>query len=420
MYQELLRLPGARSSVVGGLLGRLPNGMRALGCLLMVSATTGSYAQAGLVAAAMTVSQAVAGPVLGRAADRHGQRRILLLALAVHSAALSSLMLLAVTRQPLWTLVATGVASGLSVLSLGSLVRARWSVLVGSTPRLPAAYALESILDELVYLIGPVLATTLAVSVFPAAGLLGSLILLTAGTLILAATSPAAPPRAAGAVRRGAGVLRTAGIPLLLGVFALMGCFFGAVDVAILAFTEERGAAAMAGLLLGLLALGSLLAGLAWGAVRSWRMGMPARLLGCTVALALAALPLLWVGTIPVMALCMLLSGIAVAPAMITGALLMEKVLPRGSLTEGFAWLSSAVAVGMASGAAGGGQLIDRTDSRAALVYAVAAAFVALLLTLAARPRLSSPAGRPPPGDTADRAGRGDSPLIPRGVSGPA
>lgn len=196
MYRELLALPGARSSVVGGFLGRLPMGMRALGCLLMVSATTGSYARAGVVAAAMTVSQAVAGPVLGRAADRYGQRRVLLLALAAHTVALSTLMLLAVARQPLWALVPAAVASGLSGLPLGPLVRARWSALVGSTQRLPAAYALESVLDELVYLIGPVLVTALAVTVFPAAGLLGSLVLLTVGTLMLAATAPAPAGRA--------------------------------------------------------------------------------------------------------------------------------------------------------------------------------------------------------------------------------
>jgi hypothetical protein len=99
MYRELLTLPRARSSVLGGFVGRLPVAMRALGCLLLVSATTGSYAQAGVVAAAMTVSQAVAGPVLGRAVDRHGQRRVLLLALGGHTLALGSLVLLAVARQ---------------------------------------------------------------------------------------------------------------------------------------------------------------------------------------------------------------------------------------------------------------------------------------------------------------------------------
>lgn len=182
-----------------------------------------------------------------------------------------------------------------------------------------------------------------------------------------------------------------------------MGCFFGAVDVGVLAFTEERDAAAAAGPLLGLLALGSLLAGLVWGAVRSWRLGLPARLLCCAAALALAALPLPWVGTAPVMAVCMLLSGIAVAPAMITGTLLLEKLLPRTSLTEGFAWMSSSVAIGMATGAAVGGQLIDRADSRGALWLAVVAACGALLLTLLFLPRITAGTGaaRPAPAEPA-------------------
>ncbi|WP_103528684.1 MFS transporter [Streptomyces sp. SM12] len=380
-YQELLRLPGARSSVVGGFLGRLPNGMRILGCLLMVSATTGSYAQAGLVTALMTVCQAVAAPVLGRAADRRGQRPVLLLSLAGQIVGLSALVLAAVTLQPLWTLLAAAIVTGLTSLSVGSLVRARWVALVGSSPRLPSAYALESVVDETVFVVGPLLATSLAVALFPAAGLVGALVLLTAGTLILVATAPAPPPPAADAVgQRSRGVLRTRGLPLLLLVFALLGTFFGAIDVAILAFAEENGNPGFAGPLLALVALGSLIAGLTWGAVRSWSIGLPARLLGCAGAFAVAGLPLPWVTATPLMALCMLLCGAAIAPAMITGTLLIERLLPRGRLTEGFAWMSSSIAVGMAAGAALGGRLADGTSSRGTLVMATTTVLLCLVV----------------------------------------
>ncbi len=51
------------------------------------------------------------------------------------------------------------------------MVRTRWASLLAGDPALPTAYALESVLDEVVYIAGPVLVTTLAAHLFAAAGL---------------------------------------------------------------------------------------------------------------------------------------------------------------------------------------------------------------------------------------------------------
>ncbi|MFX4292561.1 MFS transporter [Streptomyces bohaiensis] len=383
-YGELLRIPGARSSVLGGFLGRLPNGMRILGCLLMVSATTGSYAQAGLVTGVMTVCQAIAAPALGRAADRHGQRRLLPTTLLGHGIGLAALIALAVSEAPLWTLLAAAAVSGFTSLPVGSLVRARWVALLGGSPRLPTAYALESVVDETVFVIGPLLATALAISVHPAAGLVGALVLLTLGTVILTVTAPrTAPERESTAGGRVRAVPRYAGMPLLLAVFVLLGTFFGIIDVSILAFAEVQGVPGLAGLLLALLAVGSLIAGLAWGTVSAWRIGLPGRMLLCATAFTVSALPLPWVDGLLVMAVCMVLCGAAVAPALITASLLIERLLPRARLTEGFAWMSSAIAIGMAAGTATGGRIVDSAGHGPALAVATGAAVVCLMLSLA-------------------------------------
>jgi nitrate/nitrite transporter NarK len=108
--------------------------------------------------------------------DRYGQRRTLLVSLAVHSAGTLALVISTQLSAPNWILLATTALSG-AALQVGSLVRARWSALVGGSPALEAAFALESTLDELIFVLGPALVTGLALGVAPGAGLLGALVL---------------------------------------------------------------------------------------------------------------------------------------------------------------------------------------------------------------------------------------------------
>lgn len=121
--------------------------------------------------------KALYSPRLGRLVDRYGQRRTLLVSLAVHSAGTLALVISTQLSAPNWILLATAALSGAAALQVGSLVRARWSALVGGSPALEAAFALESTLDELIFVLGPALVTGLALGVAPGAGLLGALVL---------------------------------------------------------------------------------------------------------------------------------------------------------------------------------------------------------------------------------------------------
>jgi MFS family permease len=156
-YRSLLSIPHARAFVLAGFVARLSISMRALGAVLMISQLTGSYGLAGAVAAAALLGEAVAAPRLGRLVDRFGQRRVLFLSLAVHSVGTLALVISAQLSAPNWVLLATAALSGAAALQVGSLVRARWSALIGGSPVLEAAFALESTLDELIFVLGPAL-----------------------------------------------------------------------------------------------------------------------------------------------------------------------------------------------------------------------------------------------------------------------
>src|SRR5262249_39273028 len=196
-YRAVLAAPGARSFVAAAFIGRLSLPMLTLGTVVLVHSRTGSYALAGAVTAAAAVAFAAAAPVAGRLSDRAGQARVLVVSLAVHLAGLAALVAAAVADAPRWALLVAAVPAGAAFPQLPAMVRAPWARLLARHPALPTAYALESVLDEVVYIAGPVLVTTLAARLFPAAGLGGAAVLVTVGTLWFAAlrrTEPAPAP----------------------------------------------------------------------------------------------------------------------------------------------------------------------------------------------------------------------------------
>lgn len=385
-YLRVLRRPGAASLAFWGMIGRFPIAMRSIACLMMISAVTGSLADAGTVAAAMLISQGVASPVFGRLADRLSQRRVLLFACLGHVVGMTLLLVAIVLRAPLWLMVIAAVATGCTSVSFTSFMRARWAAMIDQGA-LRTAYAMESMLDDTIFLLGPLLVTVLASSVHPAAGLIVCVSLTTIGSVAVALhrrSEPAHEP-APGQVPKRA--ITVPGVWVLMIAYAGMGFQFGAVDVTMIAFAQERSTPGFAGVLLSLIAVGSLIAGLIYGAV-DWRLPQ-ARLLAITTCLlTLGALPLAYADSPLVMALCAVLAGIAISPALIAGSTLLESLAPKGSLSEAFSWLTSCGALGIASGTAVGGLLADLDSSALAAWAGVGGGVVALVLSLAGQPAL--------------------------------
>jgi len=386
-YRSLLSIPHARAFVLAGFVARLSISMRALGAVLMVSELTGSYGLAGAVAAAALLGEAVAAPRLGRLVDRYGQRRVLLLSLAVHSAGTLALVISAHLSAPDWMLLATAALSGAAALQVGSLVRARWSALVRDSPALEAAFALESTLDELIFVLGPALVTALALGVAPGAGLLGALVLTTVGSLALGLQRLTEPAPAGVRDLSERSAIRTPGLRVLVATFVAAGAIFGTLDVAMVAFTGQVGAPAAAGPLLALVALGSLLAGLTYGA-RSWRWPLDKRFVASVVVLWGGTVPLVFVPSVALMAPAATLAGVAIAPTLIAGFTLVQKLVPSGALTEGLNWMITALGVGAAIGAWTAGLIADSAGGATAFLIAVVAGGAAVIVAACGRSRL--------------------------------
>lgn len=393
-YGALLRGTGAAPALAASLLGRLALGTTGLALLLTVRASSGSYAAAGAVAAAYAVSFAVFAPARARSADRKGPRRVLLTCAVAHPVVLAVLVVLARADAGTVVLLLAAVAGGATVPPLGGVMRALWAGLAESDARVEVAtaYALEAVVVELCFVVGPLLVAVLASTSGPESAVLAAGLLVLLGGLGLA-TAPAlrAVVPHPGAVRGAAGPLASPAVRGLLLTVATSGISFGALDVAVVAFSEQHGGRPSTGaVLLAVWSAGSILGGLVYGAVHS-----PApherqlTVLVTTLALG-STLPLLAPG-LASMAFLLVLFGTTIAPYSACSSVLLARATPAGTVTEAFAWSGGAIFAGAALGNLLSGLVVEHVGVREALAIPALSGALGLLAGLASRRALTSP-----------------------------
>jgi MFS family permease len=378
-YLHVLRTPHALPMVMAAFIGRLPLSMVGLGSVLLVQSETGSYGLGGAVAAVGAITTAVSGPVIGRLADTHAQRRVLLSVLAVF--VVSGFVFLFSVRDgwPLWTVfVAAGVA-GASLPPVASMIRVRWTHLLRGTPRLPTALAMESVVDEFVFIVGPVLVTFLSTTGHTTSGVVTAFTLAAVGSLLFAAQRRTEPPPAPREHRRGPSAIRVRGMRVLFVVGAAVGAILGTLEIALVAFADEVGSRALSGLLIAGLAAGSMVAGIGWGTVH-WRVRLRHRLVCVLILLTVLTVPLTLVGSYWLMLPLVVLTGVAVSPSLISAFTLAEVLVPRAAVTEAFTWIGTALALGVAVGASLAGKIVDSVGANASFLVATVSAGVAAIV----------------------------------------
>jgi MFS family permease len=387
IYLDVLRTPSVTRLLSSAVVGRMPTGMAGLAIVLLVRGAGGSYAAAGLVAGAYSAALAVTSPLLGRLVDRVGQTRVL-----AGCAAASTLgfVALAAAGRGASPLVLAGLAAlaGASIPPVGACMRALWSDLLGDDDRLQAAFAVESTVQELIFVVGPPLVALLAAVFSPAAAVLGTAALLLAGVGLFAATPASRAWRPTRRAADWAGALRSPGIRAVLATIVLLAGAFGTVEVTVVAGAEQLGSRTLAGPLLALWALGSLTGGLVFGSRASDR-GPERRMVGL-LGLVVAGIALLAAATgVVQLAAGMILAGLGIAPAIACLYLLVDRLAPTGTVTEAFTWVTTAFATGFAGGNALGGSLVHRVGTDRAFLVAAAGVAAAALLARARRPVLA-------------------------------
>ncbi|MDR0783534.1 MAG: MFS transporter, partial [Propionibacteriaceae bacterium] len=343
----ILRIPGAAKFCSAALLARLGGAMIGIGIVLMVSGIYGSYGLAGGLAAVNAIAWAIGTAILSWLVDRHGQRKIMLPAALVSAAALAGMVIAAYFTAPLIWLFVFSALSGFTNGSPGAMVRARWNNILHSASDLHTAYALESTLDEIGFIVGPVLATWLATSFHPTAGLVAPVILMAGGAMIfysLTATQPPVLPLDVDASGRGRFILTYRGLAPVVSVGLLMGCMFGSIDVTVVAATTGWESRSLAGVILAVCSVGSALGGLLYGA-RGWSSPLWKRFaIGVTLT-GVTACSFLLVTNPLMLGIFGLIWGFSIAPTFINANGLIGQIVPASRLTEGLAWLGTTIGI---------------------------------------------------------------------------
>lgn len=393
--------------MAASLAARTGFAMVPLALVLFLRSSTGSIAAAGAALGAFGLTGAL-HPVRGRLIDRYG--RLPLAGFGIgFGVALGALVVVGLSGGSVPLVLGVAALAGLFIPPLGPFGRAILSLwLREDGTRLQRAYAADSALEESTLVLGPVAVAVLVAVSSPAAAVAVAAIATVLGSLGTASSALARGAAARGwhqgpdepasgeTVSRG---LSRRLVPILVvmgGVTLAMGC----VDVAVPVFAQAHGSPADAGLLLGLLAAGSALGGLLYGA-RPHRAALERRFAALTGVLALCATPAIFAGSILVLAPMLILLGAALGPLFIVLYALVDRDTRAGQRTRAFSWVVSVTNGGAAAGAAGAGALMASQGTRAGFVLSWLAALVGAMAAVVMLVRLRDTSPRTDGSDSA-------------------
>ena len=394
-YSQLLRRHGVLRLVLVALVARIPHAATGVVVTLHVVGTLGrGYAQAGVVAAAMTIGMAVGAPWRGRRVDSIGLRRALLPSVVIEAAVWVVAPFLSYAA-----LIGAAFVAGVFLVPVFSVVRQSLGVLVPFAEQ-RTAFALDSVGTELTFMLAPTLGVLIATQVSTTAALVSvGVATVAAGVLLMWFNPPTRTDQLArddGSADRaddGADDGRTAGpddtatadplagpplvvagrrarvmTPALLVVLAASAAaslVLNGTDVAIVAALREWGQTPALGWMIALWAAGSVVGGLVYGARQ--RVVHP---LAMVLVLGLATVPAAFVGTLPLLAVAVFVAGLPCAPALSAITATLVRLAPEDRRGEVMGWQGTAMTVGGSLGAPLCGWMIDAAGARAGFLTA--------------------------------------------------
>lgn len=379
-YRQVLSLPGALGFSAAGVLARAPMSIEGISLILMVRAVYDSYTLAGFISAASVITYALCAPLLSRLVDRYGQAKVMVPSIIISSLAVAGIIAGAIAVVDPWVITVLAIIAGATGGSMGALVRARWAYVTKNAAQLQAAYAMEAAFDELVFVLGPVIATIVTSTIHPTAGLWVALFFMIFGSLaflIQTKTEPPTSPKIKG--QKQESVMRNPAMIVLALTYVGTGALFGAQDLSVVADADAAGMSSLAGVILASMSLGSLISAVVYGS-RLWKTPLSKLFMVGVLALAIGVSPFFLSPNLLVLAILMFIAGIAIAPTMTNVNTVVQRLMPASRLTEGLTWMSTAMTLGVSLGSAVAGPVIDSSGHRGGFLVVLGFAWVMVLV----------------------------------------
>ena len=379
-YRELLTTPGVMGLVIASSIARLPQAMIGIGIITMLVQQTGLYWLAGSVAGTFTLANALIGPQVSKLVDQRGQSRVLPLVTTFSIGMLLALIVAVSMRAPTPLLFILAALAG-TMPSMPAMIRARWTQLFRGKPQLHTAFSLDTVLTELAFIIGPPLAIGLSVSFFAEAGPLVAVLLLVIGVSAFLLQKQTEPKVVVGVRKSTGSTLLIPGVRTIVLALLAMGVIGGSIDVAVVAFANAQDWPASASFILAAYALGSMIAGLTFGALRVSLSIEKQFFVGVLITAVTAVLPI-FSPDVYILSGMLFVAGMSFAPTMVVVMNLGTIIVPPSRITEGLTWMTTGISIGVALGGVLAGPVIDAYGARAGFGVAIGAGLVMVVIVL--------------------------------------
>ena len=376
-YARLLREPGVGSSVLASIVGRLPIGIAAFAIILFVQARSGSFALAGATSACYVLGLGMLAPVVGRLIDRLGPRPVLMATAIGYPLALAALIVLVSSSASALWIGASALLAGASLPPVTVCMRALLPRLLREPGQLHTAYSVDSVLIEIMFIVGPSLVTLFvasgsaggAVAFAACTGAAGSLIFLCAPAI------RAWKIETPSTQRDWFGPLHGARLRKLFTITFLYSSAFGLFEIAVTAFATHAGKPAAAGALLAVASIGSALGALVYGS-HDWRWPLHRQFVAALLLMALGILLLASVSNVYYFGALCVVGCMPMAPVLAIQSVLTARLAPQNMAAEGFTWGATCLLAGIGAGTTMGGLLVERFSPGAAFVLATTTTIV--------------------------------------------
>ncbi|WP_295120552.1 MFS transporter [uncultured Leifsonia sp.] len=370
-YSSLLKTPGVARIIAAQLTARFPFGMLSLAFLLHIERIHHSYGAAGLVLGAMSIGQAIAGPMTSRLMGVLGMRTVLWTTLALCSVAVAAI---GVFVMPIPVTMAVAFFAGLSMPPIQPAVRTIYPKMVNSRQLTPL-FSLDASAQEIIWIAGPVAITFVSTQIGTVEGILMSVAIMLLGGFWFISSPEVGRVRIPRSKRRFGMVL--ARPPVLLATvvgFLLIGSC-AAVEAGVVANFGEG--SPFAGIVLAIWSLGSLVGGLAFGHVPIGPWATARRMLIVFVGVVISTFMLWsWWG----LSLSLIIAGLGIAPALAVLFAIVSASVKFSDTAEAYGWVGTGQLIGAALGSALAGFLIDANGPVGAFWAAGAFALVGFLV----------------------------------------
>ena len=373
-----MRKPHAPSTFGFGIIGRVPMAMNTVAIVFLVSDVRDSFALAGITSAFYTLAGAIVSPMIGKLADRFGTRSVLIPVTLIN--ALAMLGLLFFIDRSTVGLFALAAIFGATFPNFGSYTRTRWSRSITDDKELSSALSLESVFDETAFVVGPALAGFLFALYGSRSPLLAGIVFVIIGGIGLAITSTDHGGFARVEDDHSRGILSIPYVKSLLLSLVAMGLLFGSNFVVIIAVATEGGRASDGGLWVGLYPLGSAVSGLIYGFIH-WKISSTIRYTVSLAVMTVCTSGILFFQDLDTIAFWIIVSGIAIGPALISANAFMKELVPLSRLNESFAFLGAAISIGITIGSTLSGVIVEEFDGWKGFYFMTAATALATVIS---------------------------------------